>query len=353
MPAGVHSLADEVAGSEPEVPDETAPLASHEPAPRRSLPLGLTLTPPGSSLAGVATKTGSLDLLAAGRGMEVVRGALADGERLNMVPAEDGLGALEVCVVTSGVLTAPDDLGAVRLPPGSAISADGLAQPVSFTADGDVTFLYITSRPQFQAISRDLHELRRLAVDIEVTDGYTADHCERLQRLSYATGKELGLDAGHLYNLDFGAYLHDVGKVRVPTEILTKPGKLTDEEWVVIKRHPSYGREMLEPTFMRTAGTIVEQHHERLDGSGYPYGLAGDDVLIESYIVAVADTYDAMTTDRPYRKGLPAQEAFDELERLQSVQFPRDVVRAFRSAVLRVEHIPSAEAGRRGSAAAV
>ena len=104
---------------------------------------------------------------------------------------------------------------------------------------------------------------------------------------------------------------------------------------------------------MRTAGTIVEQHHERLDGSGYPFGLAGDDVLVESYIVAVADTYDAMTTDRPYRGALPRQEAFDELERLRSVHFPREVVRAFRSAVTQVEHVPSAEAGRRGSAAAV
>src|SRR5690606_29020581 len=131
---------------------------------------------PGTSIAGVATKAGSLDLLAAGRGMEVVRGTLGSGERLNMVPAEDGQAALEVCVITNGVLLAPRELGSMRLPPGSVISADGLAQPVSFTADGDVSFLYITSQPQFQAISRDLHELRRLAVEIEVTDGYTADH---------------------------------------------------------------------------------------------------------------------------------------------------------------------------------
>lgn len=312
---------------------------------------GLRLALPGDSLASVATKTGTLALLASGHGVEVMNVDLQDGERLNLVPAEDGRSALEVGVVVSGVLTAPQELEGRLLPPGSVITAEGLRRPVSFTAQGEVRLVYVTSSPFFEEIRRDLNELRRLAVEIEVTDGYTADHCERLQRLSYATGRELGLDAASLYTLDFGAYLHDVGKVKVPREILTKPGKLTDEEWAIVKLHPTYGRELLEPTFMRDAGAIVEQHHERLDGSGYPHGLAGDDVLTESYIVAVADTYDAMTTDRPYRSALPAQAAFDELERLAGVHYPRDVVRAFRSAVTQVEPFPHAEDRRCGGAA--
>lgn len=202
---------------------------------------------------------------------------------------------------------------------------------------GDVRFLYITSAPMFHHISQDMTELRRLAVDIEVTDGYTADHCDRLQRLSYATGLELGLSASELYRLDFGAYLHDVGKIRVPTSILLKPGKLDEQEWRIIRKHPSYGREMLQSTFMRAAGAVVEQHHERSDGSGYPYGLSEQEILVESAIVAVADTYDAMTSDRPYRRGCPPQEAFDELERLSGIQHPLEVVRAFRSAATRLE----------------
>ena len=190
----------------------------------------------------------------------------------------------------------------------------------------------------FHHISHELNELRRLAVDIEIADGYTADHCERLQRLSYATGRELGLSQTELYGLDFGAYLHDVGKVKVPTSILQKPGKLDAEEWLVIKQHPTFGREMLSSTFMREASTIVEQHHERLDGSGYPYGLAGGEILVQAAIVAVADTYDAITTDRPYRRASPPADALAEIERLAGIQHPREVVRAFRSAVTRLEN---------------
>lgn len=301
-------------------------------------PTGLRITGPSSSLESVVTKAGSLDLLASGHGVEVVRGSLQDGERLNFVPAEPGgPRAIEVAVLIDGTLLLPDALGGGALAAGSVLSAEGLDEPVSFTARGDVSFLYVTSAPMFHHISHDMHELRRLAVDIEVTDGYTADHCDRLQRLSYATGRELGLNASQLYNLDFGAYLHDVGKIRVPTSILLKPGKLDAEEWAIIKQHPSHGRELLENTFMRVAGPIVEQHHERCDGSGYPYGLSGDEILIESAIVAVADTYDAMTSDRPYRKGLPPETAFEELESLADSQHPREVVRAFRSAATRLE----------------
>ncbi len=285
----------------------------------------------------MSTKAGSLELLATGRGVEVIKGTLQDGERMTMVPGEPDSDALEACLLLDGCLMMPDTLGGGVLAPGSLISADGLQEPVSFTAVGDVRFLYITSAPMFHHISHELNELRRLAVDIEITDGYTADHCERLQRLSYATGRELGLSQAELYGLDFGAYLHDVGKVKVPTPILQKPGKLDAEEWLVIKQHPTFGREMLAATFMREAGVIVEQHHERLDGSGYPYGLAGDEILVQAAIVAVADTYDAITTDRPYRRASPPADALAELERLAGIQHPKEVVRAFRSAVARLE----------------
>lgn len=301
------------------------------------LPVGLNVVAPTGSLESVATKAGSLDLLATGRGVEVIKGTLQDGERMTMVPGEPGADALEACLLLEGSLLMPDTLGGEVLASGSLISADGLEEPVSFTAHGDVRFLYITSAPMFHHISRELNELRRLAVDIEVTDGYTADHCERLQRLSYATGRELGLSQAELYRLDFGAYLHDVGKIRVPTSILLKPGKLDAEEWSIIKQHPSFGRQMLAPTFMREAGVIVEQHHERLDGSGYPFGLVGDEILVQSAIVAVADTYDAITTDRPYRRASPPAEALAELERLAGIQYPKEVVRAFRSAAAQLE----------------
>ncbi len=164
-------------------------------------------------------------------------------------------------------------------------------------------------------------------------DGYTADHCRRLQRLSYATGQQLGLSQTELYRLDFGSLLHDIGKIEVPVEILQKPGKLTPGEWERVKQHPSLGREMLATTHVKEAGIVVEQHHERLDGSGYPYGLSGKDILTEAYIVAVADTFDAMTTDRPYRKALSDEVAFEEIRKYAGVHYPREVVDAFFEAV--------------------
>ena len=164
-------------------------------------------------------------------------------------------------------------------------------------------------------------------------DGYTADHCRRLQRLGCATGQQLGLSQAELYRLDFGSLLHDVGKVKVPVEILQKSGKLTPEEWTIIKQHPTMGCEVLNATFLKEAGIVVEQHHERMDGSGYPYGLSGKDILTESYVVAVADTYDAMTTDRPYRKALSDEVAFEEIRKYGGVHYPREVVDAFFAAV--------------------
>lgn len=147
----------------------------------RAMPEGLSVTMPWNSMESVSTKVGHLDLLATGHGVEVVRGSLKDGERLNFVPVEAGSNsALEVCLLLDGLLLGPDTMGSVRLPAGSLISADGLREPVRFTAMGDVRFLYITSAPMFHHISQDMTELRRLAVDIEVTDGYTADHCDRL-----------------------------------------------------------------------------------------------------------------------------------------------------------------------------
>lgn len=143
----------------------------------RALPVGLSIAMPADSIESVATKAGTLDLLATGHGVEVIRGSLKHGERLNFVPTEPGApSAHEVCLLIDGILVAPDALGGQRLSVGSLITSEGLLEPVSFTADGDVRFVYITSAPMFHHISHDMNELRRLAVDIEVTDGYTADH---------------------------------------------------------------------------------------------------------------------------------------------------------------------------------
>ena len=201
---------------------------------------------------------------------------------------------------------------------------------VTLTTETDARFVPTDTHPSRHP--KALGELKRLARLIVQKDRGTAAHCGRLRDLARAVGLELCLSPSQLYRLDYGAYLHDLGKIEVPNSILQKPGRLTPGEWECIKRHPTVGRRLLEATFMVPAssvGVIVEQHHEKLDGSGYPYGLSGDAVLTESYIVAVVDTYDAMTTDRPYRRALPRGEALEKIRTLAGRHYPKEVVAAF------------------------
>jgi HD-GYP domain-containing protein (c-di-GMP phosphodiesterase class II) len=126
------------------------------------------------------------------------------------------------------------------------------------------------------------------------------------------------------------AALHDIGKVGVPDAVLLKPGKLTDEEWIEMRKHSMHGYRILEGIdFLGDARLLVRDHHERWDGQGYPGGIAGEEIYIGARIFAVVDTYDAMTTDRPYRKALPHEVAAEEIEGMQGTQFDPRVVEAW------------------------
>ena len=302
---------------------------------------GLSLSKKGESLETVASPIVTLRLLFSLPHLEAIEGILAEGKRLTVVPPEDSYGDMvEAWYILEGSLYSDLAEQTLKVQAGDFIIAQNLQNTTIFFAKTNVRFLYISTLPTFHELSDSIGELKRLAVEVEMKDGYTADHCARLQSLSFATGKELGLPHYRLHLLDSGTYLHDVGKVKIPLEILNKPAKLTPEEFKIIQGHPTFGREMLDETWMRASGSIVEQHHERLDGSGYPYGLSGENILIESYIVAVADTYDAMTTNRPYRKGLRPKEAFAELQKFAGIHYPKEVVKAFFSAIKRVELRP-------------
>ncbi|MDO9355792.1 MAG: HD-GYP domain-containing protein [Solirubrobacteraceae bacterium] len=166
---------------------------------------------------------------------------------------------------------------------------------------------------------------------LEADDEYTGgEHTQGVVEMALEVGHELGLDPRQCRDLEFGSLLHDIGKLRVPNEIINKPGKLNDEEWAIIKMHPEWGQEMLDRVggVLSDAGIIVRAHHERYDGGGYPDGLAGDAIPIEARIITVCDSFSAMTTDRSYRKGMSRDEAFAELERCTPGQFDPEVVRA-------------------------
>jgi putative nucleotidyltransferase with HDIG domain len=172
----------------------------------------------------------------------------------------------------------------------------------------------------------------RLMSDVLVADdAYTGgEHTMGVVDLSLEVGRELGLDGVGLRDLEFGALLHDVGKINVSKEIINKPGRLTDEEWEIIRRHPVEGQAMLDKVGGRLSqvGRIVRAHHERVDGAGYPDGLTGSDIPIEARIICVCDSYNAMTTTRSYRKAMEPEVAIAELIRCAGSQFDIDVVAA-------------------------
>ncbi len=165
---------------------------------------------------------------------------------------------------------------------------------------------------------------------LEARDPYTRGHTERVAAIARAIAGRMGLSEKELYIIEMGALLHDVGKIGVTDATLRKPGPLDDGEYQEIREHPAKGRHILSNiAFLEGAIPCVLHHHERYDGSGYPEHLAGADIPLPGRIISVADAFDAMTRDRPYRKAMPSRRALAELERGAGKQFDPKVVRAF------------------------
>src|SRR5437764_800410 len=172
--------------------------------------------------------------------------------------------------------------------------------------------------------------LQALTAALETRDAETHGHSERVVTFSLRLGRECGLNAPQMKALEFGSLLHDIGKIGVPDAILRKPAKLTDEEWVRMREHPLHGQQILrEIEFLEAAARVVAEHHERWDGSGYPIGLQGAEIDLNARIFAVADAFDAMTSDRVYRLGRPYEAAAEELDKWSGRQFDPQIVEAF------------------------
>lgn len=166
----------------------------------------------------------------------------------------------------------------------------------------------------------------------DARDHETTGHSFRVALYAVALAKAMGLHGEQIKAIEWGALLHDVGKMVVPDEILRKMGPLTDQEWHIMKQHPTWGFDMLaEVSFLQPAALeIIYSHHERWDGQGYPRGIAGTAVPLSARIFAVVDTYDAITSDRPYRRARPHQVAVNELQRVAGQQLDPAVVEVFR-----------------------
>ena len=171
---------------------------------------------------------------------------------------------------------------------------------------------------------------------IESSDSYTFGHCERVATYALALAQELGLDQEQQTTIRIGAYLHDLGKVRVPHEILNKPGTLTPEELRVIKMHPAWGLELLATVeFPWDIKPIIRWHHEKYDGSGYPDRLRGDEIPVNAQIICIVDVFDALTTSRSYRPAMSQAAALITMEECRGWWRP-DVYQAFMRSVTRV-----------------
>jgi response regulator RpfG family c-di-GMP phosphodiesterase len=172
--------------------------------------------------------------------------------------------------------------------------------------------------------------LRALTAALEARDSETHGHSERVVNFSLRLGREMGLDAEQTRSLEFGSLLHDIGKIGVPDAILRKPGALSESEWVRMREHPLHGQRILRGIeFLEGAARVVAQHHEKWDGTGYPVGLRGEEIDLNARIFAVADAFDAITSDRVYRRGRSYEEAAAELEDYAGRQFDPTVVEAF------------------------
>jgi putative nucleotidyltransferase with HDIG domain len=196
-----------------------------------------------------------------------------------------------------------------------------------------LAFLYVHRMWLYQ---ERIAEMTRVLIEssiryLEARDPYTALHSERVARIAEAVGREMGLTNEQLLLLRRGALLHDIGKLRIPDSVLKKEKELALSEWELMRMHPIYGEEMVQPleAVLGQIGAVVRWHHERWAGGGYPDGLVGEEIPLLARIVAVADAYEAMTSHRPYRRALSPEEAFARIRKESGVQFDPAVVEAF------------------------
>lgn len=183
-----------------------------------------------------------------------------------------------------------------------------------------------------------LHTVRTLITVINAKDRYTYGHTERVVRYAANVARAAGLGAGEVAVVELGGFLHDIGKIEISRDILNKREPLTREEWEILRQHPVWGAEIIKPVGSLAAVVpIVLYHHERFDGKGYPEGLAGEEIPLAARLLAIVDAYDAMTTNRPYKRAKTTAEAIEEMERWAGKQFDPDLLQVFLE-VLRHSH---------------
>ncbi len=277
----------------------------------------------------VTLDNSELKLIASGDGVEVMIQAINANITFDIYPPEDNAPIMEFFYVIEGQVEYLSTEESVLINPHEYFYTKNLTKPCVFKALTKVKLLYVSSQPVFHFIGESLTELHNINKEIDLKDKYTRGHSERVQNLTIKIALQMQLNRDKIASLALAALFHDLGKIFIDDKILRKPGKLTFDEYESVKLHPENSANYVKKIKYIDVSDIVLQHHERIDGSGYPLGLKDDKICIEAKIIAVADTFDAMTTDRPYRSAVTPKEAIDEIKRLSGIWYDPSVVEAF------------------------
>lgn len=277
--------------------------------------------------------TSTLSLLAKKDNFEIMLYEIK-ADRPNSITPGDSSDLMEFYFIVEGAIEIEDGLSQVKLKKGDYFYVSNIKETVPVRTIEDTKMIYISSQPVYNLLYTYTGELRSLLDKSEQKDAYTHNHSNRVQDLSVKIAHKLGLSNEINYTMALASLFHDIGKFFIPDEILNKPSKLNDEEFNYIKKHSTYSSELLKGKFIDDIARIVEEHHERLDGSGYPKGLKGSQIRIEAKIIGVADSYDAMTSDRAYRSAMTAKIAIEELKSLAGITYDKDVVFALEQVLM-------------------
>lgn len=270
----------------------------------------------------------TLSLLGRGNGIELMKQTVLADSIFLLFPSQDK-DAQEFFYILSGEIEANINGELVKLGPDAFLTAKNLEGTVQFKTLTDLTILSVSTVPVFHYLSNIVSKLRSIGEAVEKKDRYTFNHSARVSNYAVKTASKMNLRKEQMENLLLASILHDIGKINIPEEILKKPSKLTNEEFEMVKKHPGDGAAMIRDTPYADIADIVEQHHERVNGKGYPFGLEGNEILIEAKIIGVCDTFDAMTEDRAYRSAFSAEYAIAEIKSMIGVQYDGEVVKAF------------------------
>ncbi|GFP78116.1 HD domain-containing phosphohydrolase [Clostridium fungisolvens] len=286
---------------------------------------GIFLNRKGSYIEKVLSNKTQLSLLANSGQTEIMLQKIDKNTIFFVYPA-DNSELMEFFYILEGELVLELDGEMVKLKSGDYYFSKDLENKAFFKTITDVQIFYVSDKPVFHLISNKMKDLEYMRNAVEEKDMYTHAHGERVKEYSVKIGEKLLLSNAKITCLNYAAAFHDLGKINVPDEVLKKPGRLTEEEFEYIKKHPKDGEDIVKDTFIKESALGIGQHHERLDGSGYPLGLKGDEICMEAKIIGVADSYDAMTSDRPYRKGMEPGDALKELKALAGKHYDELII---------------------------